>query len=222
MARQPLSKALEVLGLIVVFTIVVALAISFFAYGFLFATAFELGWGLSIGETSSLALASAAFLTAAYQTYMSRQHNRVSVRPKIKIIPSLAHKSSDTIGIFVKNQGIGPAIIEDLTLSRLDKQGRLVDKSFKAVVPNWCKDYVRFEAIGNGSSLPANDGSWIVETASKNYSDFFSELSGLTVEVVYRSMYNERYKSACMIQIKSVSDEIVINLSDIKLHSRPR
>ena len=206
--------------MIVAFTIVVILAISFFIYGFLFATAFELGWGLSIGETSSLALASAAFLATAYQAYMSRHHNRVSVRPKIKIIPSLAHKSSNTIGIFVKNQGIGPAVIEDLTLNRLDNQGRLLDKSFKTIVPNWCKDYVRFDAIGDGSSLPANDGSWIVETASENYFDFFSELSGLTIEVIYRSMYNERYKSSCTIQVQPITDEIIINLSNIKLPSK--
>ncbi|QUE76048.1 hypothetical protein [Stutzerimonas stutzeri] len=103
--------------------VIIAGAIAVFMFGFLVAASFNVGWGLSIGEIASLFVASAAFFISTYQTYTTRLHNRLTVKPKISINISLSTGNSPSVGFFVKNSGTGPAVIESIELIKGNESG---------------------------------------------------------------------------------------------------
>lgn len=179
--------------------IIIAGAIAVFMLGFLAATSFNVGWGLSVGESASLFVAAAAFFISIYQTYITRIHNRLTVKPKISINVSLSPYNSPSVGFFVKNSGVGPAIIESIELVKGCEIGLLTDGSFKKIVPRWANQQFKFTALPAGYPLLSNDGVWIVETSSANHEIFDSELDGLTINIKYKSIYEETFSGSLSV-----------------------
>lgn len=179
--------------------VVIAGAIAVFMFGFLVAASFNVGWGLSIGESASLFVAAAAFFISTYQTYTTRLHNRLTVKPRISINVSLSTENSRSVGVFVKNSGTGPAVIESIELIKGNKSGLLTDESFKKIVPNWANSQFKFTALAMGYPLLSNDGVWIVETSSSNDAIFKSGLNGLTIKVKYKSIYDEVFSGSLSV-----------------------
>lgn len=179
--------------------VIIAGAIAVFMFGFLVAASFNVGWGLSIGESASLFVASAAFFISTYQTYTTRLHNRLTVKPKISINVSLSTENSPSVGFFVKNSGTGPAVIESIELIKGNESGLLTDGSFKKIVPNWANQQFKFTALPMGYPILSNDGVWIVETSSSNHAVFDSELDGLTIKVKYKSIYDEVFSGSLSV-----------------------
>ena len=88
--------------------------------GFLFGQSLELGWGLPLGTSLTLFIASLGLFVTLHNSFSARRHNRLSVKPHL-ILDSLFDSSyrddHHTYTLKVKNVGLGPAIINAYTIS---------------------------------------------------------------------------------------------------------
>ncbi len=64
---------------------------------------------------AAVAISSLAFIVSGAQTYWTRKHNRLSTRPFLGFTVSLG-SSQHPFGIYLQNDGIGPAILGDLQI----------------------------------------------------------------------------------------------------------
>ena len=92
-------------------------------------------------------------------------------------------------------------MIESIELIKGNESGLLIDGSFKKIVPNWANQQFKFTALPMGYPLLSNDGVWIVETSSSNYTVFDSELDGLTIKVKYKSIYDEVFSGSLSVNL---------------------
>lgn len=79
----------------------------------------------------SFVVAIVSCFATIYQGYLMREHNRLSVSPRLKLIPYLSYKNQN--GIYLTNSGLGPAIITKITV-RTD--GKIYDNFDTNIWPN--------------------------------------------------------------------------------------
>lgn len=99
--------------------IFLALLLSFLI-GSLFGLSVNLGWGLPLGTTLTLVVTVLGFGVAFYQSYATRRHNRLLVKPHLILtnpFTSLELAGYYTYSLKVRNVGLGPALIENYSLS---------------------------------------------------------------------------------------------------------
>ena len=90
-----------------------------FVIGFPLAAISGAPWGLSIGETVALLVASFAFFSSLYHFYAQRKYNRLSVKPYFQIMSSFDSVTEEgfyTFRVQLQNFGLGPGIITDKKL----------------------------------------------------------------------------------------------------------
>jgi len=78
----------------------------------------------------SLVVAGLALSVTVWEGYENREHNRLSVAPRLTVTTRISASESGAAGIYVENEGLGPAIIRDVRVT-----------------------------IGNTTYQPADDGS---------------------------------------------------------------
>lgn len=86
----------------------------FFLIGTVAGLSANLGWGLTLGTSLTLLVAIFGFAVAIYQSYTTRKHNRLLVKPHLIFNSSFTNttlEGSYTYALKVKNVGLGPAII---------------------------------------------------------------------------------------------------------------
>ncbi|MDX9667343.1 hypothetical protein QMK50_20475 [Pseudomonas sp. P5_152] len=91
-----------------------------FLIGSLFGLSVNLGWGLPLGTTLTLVVAVLGFGVAFYQSYATRKHNRLLVKPHLTINHNFSSTELEgfyTLSIKVKNSGLGPALLENFSIA---------------------------------------------------------------------------------------------------------
>lgn len=92
----------------------------FFLVGTLVGLSVNLGWGLPLGTSLTLVITTLGFGVAFYQSYASRKHNRLLVKPHLVMkspMSSIHLEGYYTFLLKVKNYGLGPALIENFSIS---------------------------------------------------------------------------------------------------------
>lgn len=80
-----------------------------------------------------------AFLVSLWQTASTRKHNRLSVRP---ILCTWKNINTTSFSFIIKNSGIGPAIIKDVTIFLNDKKIEGNDEAIiHEIIENIFSDY---------------------------------------------------------------------------------
>ncbi len=95
--------------------------------GFVFGISFGNGWGLPLGTSLALFIAALGLFVTLYNSYVSRKHFQLSVKPHLifdSTFDSVTEDGFFTYSLKVKNVGLGPAIIESYKIS-LDKNENL-------------------------------------------------------------------------------------------------
>lgn len=194
-----------------------------FFFGIALTLSFNNGWGLSIGETTSLFIATFAMSATIYQAWITRRHNRLQVQPLITLeYPEEAKPNIDGsyyIGCRISNVGLGPAEIRNFTFTLNDKKvttTELIDELHEATGIGilYQQRKINCEAsaahLVNGSYIRENQAMILVsikiwpDTAAD--SAIFSELSSahekaaklikrnLRIQAEYTSLYQEGTK----------------------------
>ncbi|MBN1969777.1 MAG: hypothetical protein JXR48_13480 [Candidatus Delongbacteria bacterium] len=146
---------------------------------------------------SAIVIALASIIISIWQGIETRNHNRLSVTPRLNIT---YHAKSNEIKFKVKNNGLGPALIRDCTIS-------FDGKKYKSYGPNELYKFLEyleiegilnFSIIGESSLIPAGEE----ENLLIFYSDSLSEEmllhtlpNSLGFKIEYSSMYDEHFTS---------------------------
>jgi len=146
-------------------------------------------------------IALCAFFVAIWQGYISRKHNRLSVRPKLDIHTLCI--DNEPIVIELRNYGLGPAIVKDIKYEiggnkfKSDKTDSLVNFTnyFKQPINVGA---IRFYTIHDQTIINQNNSiSLLVFEDSHNdntyIADICSKLNDLKIEVSYDCIYGNKY-----------------------------
>ncbi|UUC20832.1 hypothetical protein NOV18_10250 [Pseudomonas asiatica] len=159
-------------------------------------TASESSWTDDVPAIASGIIALLALFATVYQSHLSRKHNRLSIRPHLAIH---GEEGDDcTFTVIIRNDGLGPANIEDLKIYRdgkkLDASGEhLITKAFEGLEKCELKS---LEAISPPFILPANHS---IKLATIGYDESIDSIDEhleniLRLEIPYTSSYGEKFK----------------------------
>jgi hypothetical protein len=158
-------------------------------------------------DVLSLLVAICALVLTLYQIHATRRHNRLSVRPHIRF-GWTAGSSGD--GIWIKNDGLGPALIEEFELrikgnvvTLKSVQDRLLEKGMSA----------RINIPSKGSTILDKDTRWLIQSHEllqfKEEQDiFWGEVSAIEIKIKYKSFY-ERFEPVVLWAVPNPIDGLV-------------
>ena len=142
---------------------------------------------------AAVSAAVAAVAVAVWEGIENRHHNRLSSRPRLQIsqYSSLAHPY---IGIGIKSQGLGPAIIESFTV--------LIDDSPLTVdwlTRNQSAPPALLHTYSPDDTLPAGENEYILSLPRDRQMDetlieMFNLMKRIKIEITYKSLYDERFE----------------------------
>lgn len=161
-------------------------------------------WGAKPHEFAAVAIASLAMILTIWQGWETRNYNRLSTKPHIAIFTENYYDSGGVV-IKIENDGVGPAIIDDIILStgagRTYQVSNLSANFWKSMfedmkIPDSLagKDLSHY-FINPGGYIPATDEIDFFEySGDKNEADHQKILAMLssfeTIEIQYHSIYN--------------------------------
>ncbi len=158
----------------------------------------------------SLSAMSISFITLIifiYQTNLMSRQNDLSILPYLQLAYS-DNPGENSYSLILKNHGVGPAIIESVTLEFNGKKYDLKDFNddlftFLVFLEPELDSIVATDTstLNKGIALPANSNYLVFKifNSKKDYHLFTRKLlaleeKGLKFEIVYKSIQNERWK----------------------------
>jgi hypothetical protein len=159
-------------------------------------------WDL-IGNNASNVIALAAVAFTWYQATLTREHNRLSVRPHLQTHTDTTKNYDQPVAyisykVELRNNGLGPAIKGWVVfLDGAEKSVpnvKAVEDLIKDLVPNTLKHVVRF--LGKNEAMRASDSQVILELNLPILNEAESlhleaQLGRLAIVIEYTSMYGE-------------------------------
>lgn len=155
-----------------------------------------------VGDNVAAIIAVCALGFTAYQTYTTRRHNRLMVRPKLDLIGNRVLGSDrGKISLSIMNNGLGPAIIEafDVTVD-----GKAIDlrvpSQVEAAIASLFGPKRNF-TIGTfavGAAIRKDESRLVLEVEFPardqiEYDAIESQLQRITVVISYKSLYDNVY-----------------------------
>lgn len=157
---------------------------------------------------SGLVIALCAFFATMYQAFLSRKHNRLSVRPHLNLDADLKNEPIGTVYSFrVTNCGIGPALIVDRYFTvdgvRFPFDGHGADEVSALVSQVLARKY-SYQLLEHGlpainSALAPGETFNIARISVPILNSLMrdaveAEIDRIDVVISYRSMYDERFE----------------------------
>lgn len=159
----------------------------------------------NITAIAGVVVAIIAVIIACWNAYIQRKHARLSVTPHIDL--SYGETTKDPLGLFMTNNGLGPARIKEFSVF---VGNELVKPNYLGI---WSAAFHKFNQIAPceandvtaGQMLRAGDTLLLVKIGHVNESvedfvekigEFQSVLRQLEVRVSYESLYAEQFSIA--------------------------
>jgi len=137
---------------------------------------------INLVEASTLVIAVCALFATIGQAAITKQHNKLSVRPVL----TLHRREIDGL-IELKNNGFGPAIIQTYELF---KDGELVPQdAMHGILP------VEFDApeVRRGAAIAAGSSLSLITAQICPNTDHVAPMESLSFRVVYQSIYGQEW-----------------------------
>ena len=168
----------------------------------------------------AVSIAFAALVVSLWQLNLSREHNKLSVRPKILITPYLEGPGGRN-GLYIENSGLGPGTINSFEVATpagnysgfgRDRWAEILEsnglESF-CFAKGWpdpeatLKEGEKLALLEISNSKP--DGCYIKAL------EVFSQKE-ISLKIDYRSMYNEKFETSRNFNIESKELEVISSL----------
>ncbi|MUP39871.1 hypothetical protein [Labilibaculum euxinus] len=145
-----------------------------------------------------------AFLALSFtiwQGYLIRKHNRITVKPNLFVFNDFISDTHDK-GIFIVNNGVGPAIINEIIVVvngnsvRIDNNKEAYERIMQKL--NLTSDKVLFKVVPTGFYIPAQKQERFLWAVNDNYRDsmIVKGLDALNYIIHYESVYGEKYEQS--------------------------
>tara|TARA_R110001592_G_scaffold362770_1_gene678150 strand:+ start:148 stop:825 length:678 start_codon:yes stop_codon:yes gene_type:complete len=168
-----------------------------------------------IANNTSETIAIAALLLAVWQGWVSRSHNKLSVEPRLMIYSeTLEKQNTETFKLYVKNTGLGPAIVEEFFIGVYGKgfiRGEITDEAWISALQQCTGTKIKLQAlraIHKNYLIGAGENILISEISYKSRS--FDPTNEIVSGMKYKTFYNEVRTSAA-----GVNDKIVFAMFSI-------
>jgi uncharacterized membrane protein len=163
---------------------------------------------------AAVIIAMCALITTIWQGKITKQHNILSVKPILSIVREF-DTNNEKVGVYIINNGIGPAILTESTISNLitNSSYSLSDVSYRDLF----KPKVNFEnhhfcTLGRNRSFLPNKKVWLVskqlsaetENHQAEAAMLLSALGKLTIKLKYKSIYDESFE-CCLLSLQIIS-----------------
>lgn len=141
----------------------------------------------------AVAISLAAFGFSTWQGCETRRHNRLSVKPKLDILPQ--RSSADDVGLVLSNKGSGPALIKRWTITvRNEPSTGWLDVLLRLPALNmpWVS-YSSFFTLRAGETHPilwVTKDDW-AKRSDQERSGFNEALKTIKVVLTFESVYEE-------------------------------
>lgn len=160
-----------------------------------------------IVSISAISISFITLMIFIYQTNLIRKQNYLSILPYL-VVSTTDNAQGYTYELNLKNLGVGPAIIESVTVFYKNKEYDLADYDYamhKCLMDldprlDSLKSF-SFSTLNQGLAIPANETYNIisVKDSQKDYKIIIQSLEhllsqGLDYEIVFKSIQNERWK----------------------------
>jgi hypothetical protein len=158
-----------------------------------------------IGNNAANIIALTAAAVVATQAWLTREHNRLSVRPHLQTHIDTQTNFQESVfyySVELRNNGLGPAIVKkwSVFLDGVEQQLQTreeVDTFIKGLISNFLSLKTRF--FGPDEVMRANDSQTILALklplmSTAGHKDFEKQLNRLGLVVEYTSMYGERLR----------------------------
>ena len=155
----------------------------------------------TVTAIASVTIALAAVFLSVWQGAETRQHNRLSVTPKLVLTKDMRQEAG-SIGIFIANEGLGPAIIRDIVISVGEAQydvntreGWIDVLDHLEINERW----IQWFAISEGTYFRAGQSDFLL-AADRDKINVSEELrltqatSQLKVRIEYESVYGDEFQ----------------------------
>lgn len=140
--------------------------------------------------------------TIVYQTELIRKQQYASVLPYLEMWNSNPGREGETYKYILKNNGIGPAFIKEVIIHYEDS-AYLVDPAhftYNIIKP---KDSIKnyfYSNIKKGTLIPAGDKMELIGVSKDTINapilkKWFSNQEIIQVEIIYESIYEERWSA---------------------------
>ncbi|AYV14324.1 hypothetical protein [Shewanella algae] len=145
---------------------------------------------------SSVVIALCALGATLWQGYLTRKHNRLTVKPISSFYVSLsAHE--DKIGIKFENKGYGPLIFTKSEISKNGKYFGLNDPNSMGLFNKLKSSQVHFNYPGVNAVLAPGESVWLVcSSEHKKNSELIqimeNEIVGLAIKIEFESIYGDK------------------------------
>ncbi|MDM7961201.1 MAG: hypothetical protein QUV19_03615 [Alteromonas macleodii] len=157
---------------------------------------------IGLNKSDQIALASAvialsAFGATAYSSYLARKHNRISVFPKLDYAVVFSN-SVDRIGLFLVNNGLGPAVIEkwELLVDDMPYRAHGIERFEQLTTFLKLDDTVNYGYFKPGTMFQVGEAIELFAVSTEPYSfgrndQIRNALQRLKITITYRSIYQE-------------------------------
>jgi hypothetical protein len=159
-----------------------------------------------LSSNAANVIALCALVATFWQAYISRKHNRLSVKPHIEIARGFNFKQQEYF-VNILNNGIGPALItkiqffvdgHEVNVQKSEvfndiiseifhlyryKQHYLIISDSYMMKPNEEKEFMKIELLGSIRKFPINNSDEIEQINSR-----------INIEINYQSIYGEKFK----------------------------
>jgi len=153
-----------------------------------------------IVSTCALIVAFLVFLATAWQGYLARKHNRLSVKPILEVESHMA-SNVNFMGLKIENCGVGPAIIKKIEIFyRNDSLGVVSDGDWiHRIGEHGVPVGTTYATLQTSDSLIKSGGYlWLLKNddveKGENCRRFKSLLDEVTISIKYESIYGEKFK----------------------------
>jgi len=147
----------------------------------------------------AMVIAIAGLGTAIYSGWLTRRHNRLSVKPHLQIESDFS--IFDDIGVRLRNVGTGPAEITKIR-STFDGREAPLDECMKQLLTTWAIEHTEhsYSWLAPGVRIVEKETIWLlrISKGSANVTlrnQVKEALLNVQIEISYESIYGE--KSIC-------------------------
>ncbi|GAB5535803.1 MAG: hypothetical protein Rubg2KO_20520 [Rubricoccaceae bacterium] len=139
----------------------------------------------------------AALFIAVWDNVQTREHNRLSVAPRLTVSTTV---SNNTRSISLRNDGIGPAIVEQMTMLMQTESGQIETQDWQDIAPifldtghsissSW--QFSPGDAVGIGASYALFGASESTDTTALSLREMVQDLS---LRIEYASIYGDPFE----------------------------
>lgn len=154
-------------------------------------------------------IAASALLLAVWQGWTLRRHNKLSVEPRLLIYSEQFEKqNSETFKIYIKNTGLGPAIVEEFFIGIYGKgliRGKINEAAWLSALEQCTGTQIKLHALNvihKNYLIGAGEDILISEISYKPRS--FDPTNEIVTGIKYKTSYNEVRTSASGINGKMI------------------